>query len=180
MPKKDPPTLEPRQERFCQEYVKDLNGTQAAIRAGYSEKAAKEQASRLLTKANVLQLIDALQAKVAEKAGVDSEQVLRELSRVGYSDLRDLYNEDGTVKHPKDWPEHLARAIASIEVEELFEGSGADRTWIGYTKKVKLWNKGQALDLLGKHKALFTDKVEVTGKLTLEQLVDGSRKEEKP
>lgn len=179
MPKKEPAALEPRQERFCQEYVKDLNGTQAAIRAGYSPKTANEQSSQLLARLNISARVKELQAVVAEQAQVDAVQILRELSRLGYTDLRGLYKEDGTIKDPKDWSDEIAHAVAGVEVTELFEGSGADRTWIGYTKKVKFWDKTKALELLGKHKKLFTDKVEHSGKLTLEDLLDESRKEEK-
>ncbi len=57
------PKLNAKQERFCEEYAVDSNGAQACIRAGYSPKAAKEQASRLLTKDNVRAHIAELQAK---------------------------------------------------------------------------------------------------------------------
>jgi phage terminase small subunit len=166
--------LTPKQERFCQEYMKDLNGTKAAIRAGYSEKTANEQASRLLANVNVAQRVQVLKGEQIERVKVDSDEILRELMRLGYSDIRALYNENGTIKHPTEWPDDVARAVASVEVEELFEGSGENREWIGYTKKVKFWPKDRGLDLLGKHKKLFTEKVEHSGKVTLEEIVAGS------
>lgn len=71
--------LTPRQERFCLEYVVDMNGTQAAIRAGYSFDAAKEQACRLLTKANIKDYIATLKAQKEKELAVDASWVLRNL-----------------------------------------------------------------------------------------------------
>lgn len=120
--------------------------------------------------AKIKKLMSAREARVE----VQADDVLRELMRLGYSDIRGLFKADGAMKDPSDWPDDLARAIASVEVDEIYEGSGPSRKWIGYTKKVRLWNKGQSLDLLAKHKQLTSQKIEITGKLTLEDLVAGS------
>lgn len=74
--------LNDKQQRFCEEYVKDLNATQAAIRAGYSEKTAKEQASRLLTNVNIEAEVNRLQRKVSKKVELDAAWVLRRLKKV--------------------------------------------------------------------------------------------------
>lgn len=166
--------LTPQQLRFCEEYLIDLNGKQAAIRAGYSEDSATQQASRLLTYANVSAKITELTARRSARAAINADQILAELSRIGYTDIRSIFKDDGTIKDVKDWPEDLARAIASVEVLEEYDGSGKDRTWIGFTKKVKFWDKPRALELMGKHKALFPNKFEHSGKVTLEELVSGS------
>ena len=71
--------LTPKQATFVQEYLKDLNATQAAIRAGYSEKTAQEQSSRLLSKAIVQQAIQKGRDKLAAKAEVTAERVLNGL-----------------------------------------------------------------------------------------------------
>jgi len=71
--------LSPKQARFCREYVVDLNGTAAACRAGYSSVSAKQQASRLLTKANVQAAIAELQAAVAERLDIDADHIVGEL-----------------------------------------------------------------------------------------------------
>lgn len=165
--------LTPKRKLFCREYLKDLNGAQAAIRAGFSPRTAREQASQLLTIPAIKEKIEAMSEKRAKKVEVEADDILLELQRLGHADVRAMYDDAGCVKQPKDWPEAIARAVASIEVEELFEGKGQDRKWIGYTKKVKFWNKPQALELMGKHKKLFTDKLEVTGNVTLEQLITG-------
>lgn len=97
--------------------------------------------------------------------------VVQELKAIASTDIRELFTETGTVKEPKDWPDHLARSIKSIEVDELFEGTGRERTQIGLTRKIQLWDKPKALELIGRHLAIFTDKTELSGKLTLEDLV---------
>ena len=82
--------LNPRQERFCQEYMTDLNGTQAAIRAGYSLKSANEQSSENLAKPHIKKRIEELKAKRSEKVGVTAERVIEELAKIGFSDEFEL------------------------------------------------------------------------------------------
>ena len=91
----------------------------------------------------------------------DAESVLDELARVGFSDMRKVFSPDGGLLPVGEWPEDIARAVSSVEVEELFEGSGKDREQVGWTKKVKLWPKTEALSLLGKNLKLFTDVIDV-------------------
>jgi phage terminase small subunit len=180
IPKKPPKKKEltPQQEQFCQEYLKDLNAKQAAIRAGYSEKTAPEQASRLLTNVNVQNRIQLGMNKRTKRTEIEADRIIRELARIGFSDTREIFNDDGNVKPVSQWPAHIARCIQSVEVLEEYQGSGVDRQFIGYTKKIKLWDKVKALELLGKHKVLFADKRihDVTG--TLEDLLTGSWKKE--
>lgn len=174
MTKKSEHDLEPQQERFCQEYLKDLNAKRAAARAGYSEKTAQEQGSRLLSKVNVQQRVQELMEKRAKRVEISSDKILAELARIAMTDISVAFNERGELKPLKDIPKSVRRAIASVEIEQLFEGFGRDRTQIGYTKKVKLWDKLKALELLGKHLKLFTEKHEheLTG--TLADLIAGS------
>lgn len=68
--------LTPKQTRFCEEYLIDLNGTQAAIRAGYSPKTANEQAARLLANVSIQQFVQSLQQKLSETIGVNTEWIL--------------------------------------------------------------------------------------------------------
>lgn len=99
------------------------------------------------------------------------ERVLQELRRVAFSDVRSIFALDGAIKHPSEWPEDIARAIASIEVFEEFEGKGNERELIGHTKRVKFWDKGRALELLGKNLKLFIDRMEIGGSVRLEDLI---------
>lgn len=108
------------------------------------------------------------------------QRILDELKAIGTVDIRKAYDENGKLKSPHELPDELACVIASVEVEELFEGRGEEREQIGYLKKVKLWDKLRALELMGKNLKMFIDRHEHTGKVTLEELVGGSMKEPAP
>lgn len=101
-------------------------------------------------------------------------RILNEIKSIGISDRREILNDDGTLKPISDWPDDVARALETIEVEELYSGRGENRENIGQVKKVKLTPKLQALELVGKETGMFIQrtKVEVTTKL--EDLVAGS------
>lgn len=155
--------LEPRQERFCQEYVKDLNGTQAAIRAGYSAKTANEQASRMLANVNVAARVAELQQTVAEKAGVTALGLLTELRRVAYGDMRNFFNDKGQLLPIPELSDDAAAMLASIEVERRTEGHGDDAE-VYHVHKVKRWDKLKAVEMLMKHMNLLNDRTEHVGK----------------
>ncbi len=156
--------LTPKQKKFCIEYMIDLNGEQAAIRAGYSKISAQSTSSEILSYPNVKQAIKKLQKKQEKRTLIKADDVILELKKPAFSDIRKIYDNTGCLKNIKDLPNNVAGMIASVESDELCEGTGKDRKYIGQTKKVKLWDKLKALELLGKHLGLFTDKVEVTGK----------------
>lgn len=103
-------------------------------------------------------------------------RLLQEIRAISFVDIRQLFNEDHSLKPPSEWPDDVAAAIAGIEVDELYEGVGQERERIGDTKKVKMFDKLKALEMLGKDLGRFVQKHEVTGKLTLEELVTGSNK----
>jgi len=146
-----------KRERFVDEYLVDLNATQAAIRAGYSPKAAKSCGQRLLTFADVAAAIDARKAKRAEKVEVKAEAVLRELQTFGHVDPGDIVDEKGRLLPLKQMPEAVRRAIASVEIEEIWDGKGDERVQVGELKKVKFWPKHRGLEMLGRHIKLFGD-----------------------
>lgn len=106
------------------------------------------------------------------------EQLLRELRLMAMSDIRDLYDDNNCLKPVKDWPEHIARAVEAVKIDELYEGTGAERTQIGETKQVKLWSKLKAVELLGKNLKLFLDHVQVSGSVKLEDIIAGSFNDE--
>ena len=105
--------LTDKQQRFCEEYVVDLNATQAAIRAGYSANTAEAQGSRLLRNVKVQAYVAQLQEATSKRLAFDAEYVVRGLMR---------------------------------EAEDMELGSGSSRV--------------SALEKLGKHLGMFTDKVE--------------------
>lgn len=152
--------LSPKQQRFVAEYLVDLNATKAAERAGYSAKTARAQGSRLLTNADIQSALKEALEKQQNRLSLSADRVLLEFMRVAYSDpLRDVFDKDGRMLGLHDIPEDARRAVASVEVEERFEGRGEDAE--RYTvRKVKFWNKNEALSALGKHLKLFTDVLE--------------------
>lgn len=170
--------LTPKQQLFVREYLKDLNGTRAAERAGYSAKTAQEQSSRLLSNVMVQAEIQKHMDRRAEKLEITSERILRELLTIATVDISKAFNEHGHLLPIADMPEEIRRAIAGVEIMDEFLGSGRDRTKIGETTKIKFWDKPKTLELLGKHLKLFTERVEHSGAITLEQLVAGSTKPE--
>lgn len=149
--------LTPKQLAFVREYMIDRNGTQAAIRAGYSAKTANEQASRLLANVKVARLVDEKTIKLANKLEITAERVLTEIARLAYVDITQAYDEHGGLLPLHQMPEDVRRAIASIEVAE----ERVDGEVVGQIRKVKFWDKKGSLDQLGRHLKLFTDVVEV-------------------
>jgi phage terminase small subunit len=147
--------LKEKQRRFCEEYLKDLNGTQAAIRAGYSPKTANEQSSRLLANVNIQSYIQSRQKQLQEATGITQERVLQEYARIAFCDIRGFYNEDGSLKPITDLTEEQAAALAGVDVDEIWEGYGEEREQTGITKKIKRWDKVKALDSLGRHLGMF-------------------------
>lgn len=147
--------LTPKQERFINEYLIDLNGAQAAIRAGYSKKTAKVIAAENLTKPYIQQAIEKKQKKLRNKIEVTQERVLKELARLAFNDVRKFWDEKGNLKDIKDLDDDAAAAIAGMDIEDIYEGAGQDRIYAGKVRKVKLSNKISALDMLSKHLGLY-------------------------
>jgi phage terminase small subunit len=142
--------LTPKQKCFCDEWLIDMNATQAAIRAGYSKKTANEQGARLLANVSVKDYIKKKQSKLADKIEITQERILQELAKIALSDIREFYNPDGSLKNISELSDAAAAALSGIEVDELFEGFGDERRQVGYTKKIKRWDKVAAIANISK------------------------------
>ena len=147
--------LAPMQSVFVQEYLIDLNATQAAIRAGYSAKTAEQQGYQLLQKPSVQAAIAARQKEREQRTAVTADRVLLEAARLALFDPRKLFNDDGSPKGINELDDDTAAAVAGIEVVEQFEGSGKDRVFVGYLKKYRIADKNQALEKLFRHHGLY-------------------------
>lgn len=134
-----------KQEKFCREYLLDLNATQAAIRAGYSKKTAVEQGCRLLINVNISKRIQASQKKQQEKTEITLDKILKEYSKIAFFDITKNIS-DGKLKELAEWDADSAGAIAGLEVEEQVK----DKFVLQRTKKIKLCDKRAALDSLCK------------------------------
>lgn len=107
--------LTAKQAIFCHQYLIDLNGKQAAIRAGYSEKTAEFQASRLLSSVKLQKLITELQTKSREHCDITKEEVLRELSAILRANIKDYLSFDGTKIKFKSFDQLTDRQLKAIE-----------------------------------------------------------------
>ena len=137
-----------KQARFCEEYMIDLNATQAAIRAGYSPKTAQEQSARLLSNVMVQNRLAQLQAEQSRRTGVSADRVVRELSKIAFANASDLIDPE-TASVKLDASRDDLAAIQSIKVKSFGED--------GLEHEVKLADKLRALDLLGKHLGMYKD-----------------------
>jgi phage terminase small subunit len=164
--------LTEKQRLFCLEYLLDLNGTQAAIRAGYSPDTAKSIACENLTKPDVRAFVDEALTRRVERLALSADRVLQELLRLAMVDVGQAFYADGRLRPLEDIPEDVRRAISGIDVEDRVEGRGEDIEH--YTvRKVRFHSKVHALELLGQHLKLFTKLVETkdVSKLTRDERV---------
>lgn len=167
--------LTAKQQRFCDEYLIDLNATQAAIRAGYSSKTAEQLAYQLLQKTSVQNHISELQKKREERTEITQDSVLHELALIAFakaSDYARVVEKDAMVEVDgnmvpvldEDGNQVKYRTVEPILTDELTEDQ---KKAIAVIKKgrdgfeIKPYSKIQALELLGKHLGMFTEKVEV-------------------
>lgn len=146
-----------KQKRFCDEYLIDLNATQAAIRAGYSVDSAQSIGSENLTKPQLRARIGKAIAAQSKRTGVTADRVVRELARVAFANSQDVVNyDDATIK--ADASKDDTAAVASVRVKTIptKDGDGVER-------EVRMHDKLKALELLGRRLGLFTDNVNLNG-----------------
>lgn len=136
--------LTPKQERFVEEYLVDLNGTQAAIRSGYSPATANRIAAELLSKPDIQEEVRKAKLALSERAQVTQEQVLEELCAVAFFDIQTLFDERG---NPLPLWQLPPRARAGISGISIIEGTGPKATTI----RIKIHDKVRALEVLLKH-----------------------------
>lgn len=148
--------LNDKRRLFVEEFLKDLNATQAAIRAGYSPKTARQQGARLLSDADVCSALADAKHKRIERVRVEADDVLREILKLATSDVRRLFDDAGRLLPPHQLPDEVAAAVSSIEVVTS-RVPGSDPVELEYTTKIKFWDKKGSLELLGKHLKLFND-----------------------
>jgi phage terminase small subunit len=150
--------LSARQERFCTTYFETGNAVEA-YRSAYGTQAQRStvgpKAYRLLAEPKVRNRVQELRDQAAEDAVVSVAAILQELKRVALFDPRSIVGDNGVLLPIDQMPSDAAAAIASIEVEERYEGEGPGRKWIGRTSKLRFWNKVDALDKAMKHLGLY-------------------------
>ena len=140
-----------KQARFVREYVADCNASQAAIRAGCSERTARITASKWLTKPNIGAAIETHRLRLLQNTDITVERVIREIAAVAFADPRKFYDSDRKLLAIRDLPDDAAHALAGWE-EEISDTGGSVR-------KIKLANKMAALEALMRHLRPFDEDI---------------------
>ena len=148
--------LTEKQKRFVEEYLIDLNATQAAIRAGYSAKTANEQGARLLVNVSIQKAISRAMTARSNRTNISQERVVNELAKIAFLNISDIIDQHGNLK------ENVSRDdMAGIE---WIRSKGIE-TENGYVRETefRVTSKLKALEHLGRHLGMFTDRVELSG-----------------
>ena len=162
--------LNQRQELFCREYIKDLNGTQAAIRAGYSPRTADRMAYELLKKPEIQAFVLQSKAERVEEVKIDANYVLKRLIEIDEMDVADILDDGGDFLPIRSWPKVWRTTLSGLDIAIINSGDTE-----AIIKKIKWPDKVKNLELLGKHIGVgaFTEKVDHTSS-------DGSMSPAKP
>lgn len=158
--------LTEKQKRFIEEYLIDLNATQAAIRAGYSPKTANEQGNRLLTNVSVRTHVDQAIAERSRRTGINQDRVIQELARIGFLNPDDVINFNNATVDSNASIDDLA-AIQSVKVKSSYSENGES-----IEREVKFNDKLKALELLGKHLGMFKDNININANLNSTKKLD--------
>ncbi len=148
--------LTPKQSRFVEEYLVDLNATQAAIRAGYSEKTAAVIGCQNLIKLNIAEAIQAGADNRSRRLEISQDRVVLELAKLAFSDLREFATWGPATVLLRDSEELDDNAAACVQ--EVSRTATA----LGCNIKFKLHDKCPAIKMLGQHLGMFTEKIDLT------------------
>jgi phage terminase small subunit len=152
-----------RRERFAEEYLIDLNGTQAAIRAGYSVETARRIAYVLLEQPAVKALIDAEMERRAARTRITQDRVLEELSVVAFSNITDYrVDAEGNLSIAPNVRPDAIRGVASFKRKVRTIPQKDGESVVEIETELRLWNKPDALKMSGQHLGMYTEKHEVT------------------
>lgn len=159
--------LAEKQATFVQEYLIDLNATQAAIRAGYSPGSAARYAIELLNKTHVAEAIKKAMQERNQRVEISQDRILEELARIAFGDLRDAvtWGKEGVkLKESAELTEDQAAAISEV---------GETVTKEGGSTRIKRHDKVKAIELLMRHKGMLNDKLNLSGELNVSALGKG-------
>lgn len=140
-----------KQKLFVEEYLIDLNATQAAIRAGYSVASAKEIACENLTKPNIQEAIAKAMAERSKRTGISQDRVVQELAKLAFVNISDVVDLDTCTVKSTATEEDLA-CIQSIKIKP---------TEFGYEREIKFYDKKGSLESLGRHLGMYDNKLNV-------------------
>lgn len=164
--------LTDKQRRFVDEYLVDLNATQAAIRAGYSQKTAGQIGEQNLKKLEIAAAVQEAQAERAKRTEITQDMVLRELAKIGFSDIRKIVRWGKTELRVTDAGDdegevtEAYHGLALVSADEIDDNTAAAISEISEGReglKVKLHDKKGALVDIGRHLGMFKDRIEHSG-----------------
>ena len=163
--------LSPKEQLFVQFYHAEgetfKNATKSAIAAGFKAKSAASAGSRLLRKDKVRTAVDAYAAKICNSLEISAKRVLAEIAKLAFANPQDYYNSNGSPKEIHELTRDQAAALNTIKTNMTDECA---------VLEIKLHDKGQNLERLGRHLKLFTDKVEVTTSEGLAEAIEAARR----
>lgn len=151
-----------KQKRFVEEYLIDLNATQAAIRAGYSPDTAEQIGYQLLQKTSVSNEVSKAMAERSKRTGINQDRVIQELAKIGFAKITDVVDPE-TAKVKTDAAEEDLACIQSIKIKP--------NEW-GTEREVKLYDKKGALVDIGRHLGMFKDRIELNADMDLNINID--------
>ncbi|MGH7193931.1 MAG: terminase small subunit [Candidatus Saccharimonadales bacterium] len=140
-----------KQLEFVFEYMRDFNGTRAAIRAGYSELSARAIASELLKKPAVHNTIERFKLETQARHEQLRSKVIDALSKVAFASLESLAGPDGKIRPVEEWTPEMLEAIEYVKIRKQFGGRGPNRKVVAISYQVKMKDKLKALEVLAKH-----------------------------
>lgn len=167
--------MTPKQQRFVEEYLVDLNASAAARRAGYAAKRADQQALENMRKPEIASAIAAAQHQRSERTKIDADWVLRRLAEDASADVADLYDANGHLLPVREWPKVWRTGlVAGIDTVQERDGVDAEGkpNWVT-VRKIKLADRTRLVELLGKHVdvAAFRERLDVTGDISLSERI---------
>lgn len=143
--------LTDKQEMFCREYLIDLNATQAAIRAGYSEKTANRIAANLLSKVDIQDRISALKQERTNRTEISADYVLNRLKEIDELDVLDIISDDlSSFKPINEWPKAWRISISGFDMKRMLSGGDGEPIEV-ITEKIKWPDKVKNLEMIGRH-----------------------------
>lgn len=145
--------LNRRQRKFCRAYIKSLNATKAAIEAGYSQKTAREIASRLLTNVDIKAEISRMQGSLEEEAQVSALKTVKELGKIAFSNISDFFEKWNKLKDFDAIPDDLKAGIKSVSCRSVEQNIGTAENPImeevSYTR-IEMHDKVRALETISR------------------------------
>lgn len=154
--------LPPQIERFVAAYMANANATEAALKAGYAPRSAKQQGSRLLKRPDLIealrerrQQIRQIEEQSLERVELSAERTRRELAKLAYFDPLRMVNDDGSAKPLSELDEDCAAAVAGFEVVDTWSGSGEDRQLVSRVWRYRFHPRTAALDMAARILGLY-------------------------